>query len=534
MLRYGIVFVLLVSRLAGQATVVPVPLNAGPSFGEEASALGDVDNDGVVDFVLCEPGDGTGPPRIWVISGATLEAINSFVGQGVTHPTAAALGMILRPQATGDVDGNGVPDLLTVDGVYDVIAGALVTPMSAFPAFCFLPRVMKSVGDVDSDGLCDIAFVGWINGCPATGGTYAIHVCSGAGPLLYSVPILGGSRIVIDSVGDVDIDGCDDFIVGVTYLPEQTFPGAIDPGHVEIVSGQLGATIFSSGAGSGSFFGSSVCGAGDLDGDGVPDALVAAPHGPTYFGLNSLGAKGEIWVISGATLTMSLVWECPYAFCGASDRMYCVDDVDGDGFSDVLFEPSAGVLISMRTASTIDDSVFANCICTVVGDITGDGVVERLLGQTPGNRSDATLPAIDTLVRPNFSIFGASGCVVTPVIGISGEPTPVGSVTINASSVPDDVPAFLMIGGSNANWGARDLPFSVSMFGIGGCDVLVSPDLVASTFTTSIGNKAFASLTFPLPNDPAIVGLTRYAQWYVTTGGNGPGALSAAVAIAFE
>ena len=517
----GVVSVSVVSRQArAQHQPIPRPSNAGQFFGLSLGrfgngVFGDLDGDGVSDFIVGEPGGGTAPSHYWVISGATLGVISDF---SVPGPSGVA--------AAGDVDGDGDSEVYSVTGVYDALTGASLTPSTAFSGLGGFGTT-GSVGDVNGDGRSNIAFLTTRTDPISGASVFGMHVYDGLGPFLYSVPLPASyAKYRLAPIGDIDGDGCEDVVVGAVL--STTFPTWLfDPGYVAIISGQTGTILTTLGAGLGSQFGDSVCGIGDADGDGVPDIVVSAAFGPIWNVPNSLGAQGQIWLISGATLQATAVWDCPLTgLCGAP--MYCLEDVDGDGFNEfIILGGLLDPIISSRTFTRIPFPYILQS-STYIGDLDGDGVGEVVTRYGP---------SVLSLLPESYSIFGHSQAAPahpdTPVIGISGLAEPAGSVTVNASNVPDGVPAFLMIGGSNTDWGGRGLPFDVSMFGIGGCDVLISPDLIFPTVTTSIGSKAYASLTFPLPNDPALVGLTRYVQWYVTTGGNGPGALSAAVAITF-
>ena len=513
--QFVIVSVTLLTALDAQFTLIPPPPNAGSTFGNsvldfEDGFLGDLDGDGSDDFIVCET-DGTSL-HLWITSGATFAPLLDFsIGTAFIF-------------ATADVDGDGTREIVTDAGVWNPLTGNVsVVDYSGLVAGYFWSG---NVRDVDGDGRDNMGFVA-LRTDPVLGTlSFGLHVFDHTGALLYTVTFPPGhSHFRVAPMGDVDGDGCEDLVVGSIAPPDPFGAWVFDPGHAAIVSGQSGATLASFTGGLGSLFGNSVTAIGDADGDGVPDVLVTSPAGPGFGMQNSHGTQGHIWMISGATLQISLVHEC--IIFDRCRELSSLGDVDGDGFGDfVSFAGFAQTIFSGRTFSFIPFSYFLTP-ASLIGDIDGDGVGEAL---TPFG--------LISLLRGSHDIFGhpqnALATPNTPKIGISGRAEPGGSVTVNASNVPDDVPAFLMIGGSNQNWGTRSLPFDVSMSGIGGCDILISPDLIVPTFTTSIGIKSFATLTFPLPNDPSIVGLTRYVQWYVTTGGSGPGALSAAASITFE
>jgi len=129
----------------------------------------------------------------------------------------------------------------------------------------------------------------------------------------------------IASVGDVDGDGVRDFVVGCPLSSE----GYESQGRAWLVSTKKGKAIFEVSDGEpGSFFGDSVAGPGDTDGDGTPDFIVTAP---------SRRSGGVLRSYSGKTGT--LLHEVPYGPREKGpvrcDLTFCpVGDANGDGCAD--------------------------------------------------------------------------------------------------------------------------------------------------------------------------------------------------------
>ena len=122
-----------------------------------------------------------------------------------------------------------------------------------------------------------------------------------------------------------------------------------------------------------------------------------------------------------------------------------------------------------------------------------------------------------------FMTFG-KGCGGTlgnvPIMGSTGSPR-IGSndftVTLRNALGGTGVRAWLAIGVSNQKWGSIPLPIS---FG-GGCDLLVSPDLLVSLGVgggSGPGNGT-ATVKMVIPNDPKLLGTRTYFQWGVVDPG---------------
>ncbi len=183
---------------------------------------------------------------------------------------------------------------------------------------------VSGAGDVDGDGFDDV-IVGANKADPGglTDAGSAFVYSGFDGTLIWrfdgATPgdLLGSS---VSGAGDVDGDGFDDLVVGAIF----TDPGGLtDVGSAFVYSGSDGAPIWQfDGVTAGGRFGLSVSGAGDVNGDGFADVIVGAPYTNSAFAYS--GFDGSlIWQFSGVADWLG------YSVSGAGD-------VDGDGFDDLI------------------------------------------------------------------------------------------------------------------------------------------------------------------------------------------------------
>ncbi|MGE5692814.1 MAG: integrin alpha, partial [Candidatus Zixiibacteriota bacterium] len=194
----------------------------------------------------------------------------------------------------GDLNGDGRSDFIignykaSPNGlmetgsayVYSGLDGSVIYQVDGDSAGDNFGYSVSGAGDINGDGVPDF-IVGAVRASP--GGIFwagSAYVFSGMnGSLLYrkegsaSRDYFGGS---VAGVGDVNNDGFADFIIGAT----NTNPGGlINAGSAFVYSGADGSLLYQKDGGSVSeFFGISVAGAGDVDGDGRADFIIGAPY----------------------------------------------------------------------------------------------------------------------------------------------------------------------------------------------------------------------------------------------------------------
>lgn len=353
------------------------------------AAAGDVNGDGTPDMLVSR-GDVVKYPtrgRTWVIFGSpdlpSLVSLGDLGDQGFVIEGANEDDYASRIAPAGDVNGDGLDDVLvgapgadnnnrTSSGTAYVVFGKAdpqVIDLARFDAGTQGSRGFRidgpaeralagedvdGVGDINGDGLDDV-----VVGAPFGAASYVVFGKEDTLPidlLTHDVggPISGGLRIdtpspshsdgySVSAAGDVNGDGVPDVIVGVQRRTGSNGDayvvfGTVAHRSVDVTQpGEWGFRV--RGPFGGSATGYAAAPAGDVDGDGLDDVVVAAPalyfplEGQTFivFGkpgfeavrLSDLGAQG--FVIEGAG-----------AGNASGSAVAGGRDVNGDAIPDIL------------------------------------------------------------------------------------------------------------------------------------------------------------------------------------------------------
>ena len=277
--------------------------NFGDLFGWSVSMLGDVDGDGVLDFIVGAPFADPDELRedggsAYVYSGANRALIHQVDG----HQGGDNFGWSVS--GAGDIDGDGTPDFLV--GAYHTQRGGLGLAGTVYfysGAETFNAQFGYSVsgaGDVNGDGRADIVAGAPFTHHGAINNAGRAYVYSAIDRVL--IHREGGQTVFerfgvsVSTVGDVDGDAVPDFMVGADLADPA---GLLDAGSAFVYSGADGSEIHQRhGETASDNFGISVSKAGDVNEDGIPDFIVGAYRaGPG--GVDVTGA-GSAYVYSGA------------------------------------------------------------------------------------------------------------------------------------------------------------------------------------------------------------------------------------------
>jgi len=237
-------------------------------------------------------------------------------------------------------------------------------------------------------GAIIILLAGPVSAQTVGGGSELLYQWDGAAALDH----LGQS---VSGAGDVNGDGFDDLVVGVRFAN----PGGLeDAGSTFVYSGADGSLLYQwDGGWWGDYFGRSVAGAGDVNGDGFADVIVGAPK------TNRLGFKdvGTVYVYSGADGSRLHYWigGTAYEFFGTS--VSGAGDINGDGFADLIVGSISANPGGLNNAGSVfvfsgfdgtvlhqwDGGVAFNKLGVSVsgaGDVDADGVPDVIVGAGAG------------------------------------------------------------------------------------------------------------------------------------------------------
>jgi len=272
-------FLALLVTMARATTILdPDPEDSTTLFGRAIAVVGDVNGDGVPDLAVGTPfDDGEFPGQPW--KGTPQNVGKVFVINGTTH---AVITELKDPQfqmqqgqqfggqlgfsvaAVGDINGDGIPDVL-----------------AGIPHHNVNPGASKPVGA--EEGIINAGRAIAYSGIDGT----ILHILDD--PTEEVGAQLG---YAVANAGDINADGVNDLAVGVPL--KDTPAGLTDVGLVYIYSGADGSLLRTlnhpdqGGAEVGARFGAALANAGDMNHDGVSDLIVGAP------------GLGEAFVFSGA------------------------------------------------------------------------------------------------------------------------------------------------------------------------------------------------------------------------------------------
>ncbi|HVN39423.1 MAG TPA: integrin alpha [Myxococcota bacterium] len=419
---------------------------ASAFLGQSVAGAGDVNGDGYADVIVGAYRFDAGETD----EGAAFVFLGSASGVASGNPSTAAAElqsnqanaqMGYSVAGAGDVNGDGYADVIvgaptfdageTDEGAAFVFLGSASGIASGNPttaaaelqsnqAGAQLGGSVAGAGDVNGDGYADVIAGAQFYSAGQTGEGAAFVYLGGASGIVDGNPTTASAQLEsnqagaqlgwsVAGAGDVNGDGYADVIVGAQYYDA----GETDEGAAFVFLGSASgiangnpatasAVLQSNQANSG--FGSSVAGAGDVNGDGYADVIVGAPAydaGETDEGAAFVFLGSASGIASGNPATASAVLESNQESAAFGSSVAGAGDVNGDGYADVIvgaqyydsFEGAAFVfmgsppgiasgnpstaatrLVSSQTGAALGASVAG------AGDVNGDGYADVIVG----------------------------------------------------------------------------------------------------------------------------------------------------------
>ena len=348
--------------------------------GTSVSAAGDVNGDGLADLIVGAPGKNVS----YVVFGKTSSAAVNLTALGtggfqLKDEDFSVSGYSVS--AAGDVNADGLADLIV--GAYGVNDGAgrsyvvfgktssSAMNLSALGTGGFVINggstdinagwSVSDAGDVNGDGLADL-----IVGAPLSNRSYVVFGKTATTAVDLSPSVTGGfvingdsasfnSGFSVSAAGDVNGDGLADLIVGASQADTYVDVGQVNVsyGRSYVVFGQsttVAINLSAVATGVGGFVikgfdaarlsGYSVSAAGDVNGDGLTDLIVAAPgtnRSFVVFGRSTSDAidlEAVSMGLGGFLINGVGVWD-------SSDlSVSAAGDVNGDGLADLMLGAS--------------------------------------------------------------------------------------------------------------------------------------------------------------------------------------------------
>ena len=439
---------------------------AGAAFGSPARNAGDLNGDGFSDVAVGAPFHDVLSSRegsVHVFFGSTDPSLSSpdwsFDGQDPEGWTGVGVA------SAGDLNGDGFGDLVVgtpnasnpeidegrVDVFYGSAGGLSSSPDWSYEANlddAGFGRAVSTAGDIDGDGYGDL-IVGapdYSNGQSTEGRAYVFFGSSMGLPSnpgwTYENDVASANLgFAVASAGDVNGDGFGDVIIGAWgYTSGESDEGAAycfygsESGLPAVPNWFIQTNRVTA------YYGISVAGVGDVNGDGFSDVIVGAPYDT-----NGENQEGRAYVYHGSSGGLSTsanqVLEENIADAGFGVNVAAAGDVNGDGFSDVMVgSPFVGVpgsfdgraYLYLGTATGVGSDpgwlMGANGTSELLGhsaagagDVNGDGFSDVVIG-SPGSDAGAVYGGSVELYLGNA---GSGRPVLARQFRGAGDPTPV-------------------------------------------------------------------------------------------------------------
>lgn len=353
------------------------------------------------------------------------------------------LGYYGKSITVGDMDGDGLPDILSLSNSTGIIsisrhtgaAGPLSFAMFATAVTLSSPTSFANdiaIGDLDSDGKLDIVVVSQTNDAnPSTQYMSVFRNTSTPGTLSFEtrVDFASGTYPNSVSIADADGDGKPDIVTtysGVSAIYRNTH-----------TSGSFSSGSFAARVTFGSLSSTKDAVLSDMNGDKKPELIVASSGG-------TMSAM-KLTVYNNTSVTDTIKFDTGVDFLTLqSPRNISVGDFDFNGKPDIMLVAQYGVaLFDNQISGTITTSSFVQTTLSTssdlsegaVADFDGDGKQDFIYGFS----SNGSHFRIFRNIHSSGALATGSFSLVTQSFGYNGYPTSMAVADFDRDGRPDFV-----------------------------------------------------------------------------------------------
>ncbi len=324
--------------------------------------------------------------------------------------------------AIGDIDGDGKPDLAVANDYFSTVS--ILRNTSTIGSINFDTKVdfptggrpwSVAIGDIDGDGKLDLAVQGLISGIVSV---YRNTSSIGSIGFATKVDFATGAQPTAVAMGDVNGDGKLDMVVAnenqltVSVFRNTSTSGSINAGSfaagVEFAAGGNPNTIS----------------IGDLDGDGMPDLVVANPNSNSFSVLRNVVPSPPTISINGTPTS--------FAACTGTASAAQSISVSGNSLtSNLTITAPTGFEISLTSGGTYSNSLN---ITPSAGTVASTSVFVRMSNTATGIPTGNISVASTGGPTQNIAVGGTINPLPTSTITTSGPTTFCAGGSVNLSA----------------------------------------------------------------------------------------------------
>jgi len=415
------------SSMNNIADVTMAGENSFNDFGYSVSGAGDVNGDGYKDVIIGAYGFNSGFGRTYIYyGGAAMDnaADVIMIGGGLGDYFGVSV------SNAGDVNDDGYSDVIIGSYGYNSFTGRAYIYYGGISMDPFADVTMtgestnnqfgysvSDAGDVNGDGFADVYVGAWAYST-SKGRAYLYYGGANMNNVV-DIFMTGDTTLnyfgySVSGGGDVNGDGFADMIVGAFGYNSSTGRAYV---YTNTLRGKDISDLIMTGENVGDYFGESISNAGDVNGDGYDDVIAGA------FGYNSRTGRAYIYyggIIMDNIPDVILTGESTSQF-GFS--VSSAGDVNGDGFDDVIV--GADIANSNTGRAYI---YFGGASMNNVADVTMTGeTTDNAFGFSVSSAGDVNGDGFDDVVIGAFLIkeayiyFGGASMDNTADVIMTGE-----------------------------------------------------------------------------------------------------------------